>query len=130
LDIYLSDYATMSGKRLFMSPNFLNRSSLRVPDEERTYDFVFDLEYKDVDSVEIAIPEGYKQEALPQDVVLITKYGKYTSTVKLANNQLFYLRTMEQYSGRYPASEQKEIAAFYETIYKTDRSKVVFLKAE
>jgi hypothetical protein len=130
LDIYLSDYATMSGKRLFMSPNFLNRSSLRVPDEKRTYDFVFDLEYKDVDSVEIAIPEGYKPEALPQDVVLITKYGKYTSTVKLVNNQLFYLRTMEQYSGRYPASEQKEIAAFFETIYKTDRSKAVFVKAE
>lgn len=130
LNIYLSDYATMSGKRLFILPNLLNRSSVRVPDEERTCDFVFDFEYKDVDSVEIEIPEGYKPEVLPQDVVLATKYGKYTSTVKLVSNQLFYLRTMEQYSGKYPATEKKEIAAFYETVYKNDRSKVVFVKAE
>jgi hypothetical protein len=130
LDIYVSNYATVSGKRLFIYPNLLNRNTTRVPDEERVYDFVFDYEYRDIDTVEFDIPEGYSLEAMPKDVSLKTKYGVYTSSVKFENNKLYYLRVREQYAGRFPAKEKEEIAAFFETIYKNDRSRVVFVKKE
>ena len=128
LDIYVSDYATISGKRLFIFPNLLNRSTTRVPDEERLVDFVFDYEYRDVDSIEFQLPEGYTMEALPQDVSLKTKYGSYTSSVKFADNKLFYVRIREQYSGRYPPKEKEDLSKFFETIYKADRNKVVLVK--
>ena len=130
LDIYVSDYATVSGKRLFVYPNLLNRSSTRISDEERVYDFVFDYEYRDVDTVEFDVPDGYSLEAVPKDVSLKTKYGVYTSTVKFANNKLYFLRVREQYAGRFPANEKEEITSYFETIYKNDRSKVVFVKKD
>jgi hypothetical protein len=130
LDIYVSNYATVSGKRLFIYPNLLNRNTTRVPDEERVYDFVFDYEYRDIDTVEFDIPDGYSLEAMPKDVSVKTKYGVYSSSVKFVNNKLYYLRVREQYAGRFPAKEKEEIAAFFETIYKNDRGRVVFVKKD
>lgn len=129
LDIYVSNYATVSGKRLFITPNLLSRSDSRFSDEEeRVHDFVFDFEYRDVDTVEISIPEGYTIEALPQDVSLKNKFGSYSSTIKLTNNTLYYLRVHEHYAGRYPAKDKEELSKFFEAMYKADRSRVVLVK--
>lgn len=130
LDISVSNYATVSGKRLFIYPNLLNRNGTRIPDEERTYDFVFDYEYRDVDSIEFDLPEGYVLESMPKDVSIKTKYGIYTSSVKFENNKLYYLRVREQYAGKFSAKEKEELAVYFETIYKTDRSRVVLVKKE
>ena len=130
LDISVSNYATASGKRLFISPNLLNRAATRIPDEERVHDFVFDYEYHDVDTVEFDIPEGYIIESMPKDVSLKTKYGIYLSSVRLAGNKLYYLRVREHYAGRYPAKEKEEITNYFETVYKTDRSRVVLVKKD
>ncbi len=127
LDIYVSNYATVSGKRLFISPNLINRSVSLLSDEERTQDFVFDYEYRDVDSVEIEFPTGYALEALPQDVALKTKFGLYTSTVKLNGNKLFYVRVREHYAGRFSAKEKDDMSRYFEAIYKADRGRVVLV---
>lgn len=130
LDLYVSHYATVSGKRIFLTPNLLNRSSSRADTGERTYDYEFSYAYKDADTVEIDIPDGYAPEALPKDVLLKTKFGTYSSSVKLAGNKLFYLRVREQYSGRFPAKDKDELTRFYEAIYKSDRSRVVLVKKD
>jgi hypothetical protein len=130
LDVTVSGYATVSGKRLFIYPNLLNRSNTRISEEERLYDFVFDYEYRDVDTVELDIPKGYQLEAIPKDVSVKTKYGIYTSSVKFENNKLYYLRIREQYAGKFSAKEKEDLAAYFETIYKTDRSRVVLVKKE
>lgn len=129
LDLFVSKFATISGKRLFIAPNLLNKSSTRLStDEERTYDFVFDYEYKDVDSIEIEVPQGYILEAAPQPVALKTKYGAYSSSIRLDGNKLYYTRTREQYAGRFPAKDAADLAKYYDAIYKADRSKVVLVK--
>lgn len=129
LDILISNYATISGKRLFIHPNLLNRSTQRITDEEeRRYEYVIDFEYRDVDTVEIDIPEGYTVEAMPQDVSLKTKFGSYNSSIRIANDKLFYIRVREQYAGRFPAKDKEELFTFYEAIYKSDRSRVVLVK--
>ncbi|HYG49771.1 MAG TPA: hypothetical protein VD905_02660, partial [Flavobacteriales bacterium] len=61
---------------------------------------------------------------------LKSKYGQYSSQVKVVGNKITYIRKLEQNAGRYPASEGAAIADFYNTIYKTDRSKLVFVKKE
>jgi hypothetical protein len=130
LAIYVSSYATVSGKRIFIYPNVLNRSGTRISEDERKLDFVFNYEYRDVDTVQLTIPEGYTLEAVPQNIALKTKYGLYTSTLKIDGNKLFYVRIREQYKGRYPASEKEDLTKFYDTIYKSDRSRVVLVKKD
>lgn len=129
LDISVSNYATITGKRLFIVPNVMTRSRRRLKeDETRKYDMELKFEYTDIDSVEIELPAGYEAESKPQDVILSNKFGKYNCSVKLKDNKLYYYRRMEQYSGRFPASDYKELVSFYEAIYKADRNKVVLVK--
>lgn len=131
LDISVSNYATITGKRLFIVPNVMTRNKQRLKeDTARKYDVELNYEYRDIDSVEIELPSGYELESKPQDINLLNKFGKYTSTVKLSGNKLYYYRLMEQYSGRFPAKEYNELVKFYEAIYKADRNKVVLVKKE
>lgn len=131
LTITVSNYATITGKRLFITPNVMSRS-YRKPsaDSTRKYDIVFNNSYKDVDSVEIELPAGYEPEAMPRDVTVSSPFGKYTASVKLSGNKLSYFRHMEYYSGRFPASDYAELVKFYEAIYKADRARAVLVKKE
>jgi len=129
LDITVNAYATISGKRMFVTPNILNRSSRRIDlDENRKVDFVFNSEWRDEDNYEIEIPGGYEMEAIPQDISIKTKYGTYSCTTRLNGNKIIYHRVREQFSGRFPATDQKELAKFFEDIYKADRAKMVLVK--
>jgi hypothetical protein len=131
LDITVSNYATITGRRLFIVPNVMTRSGRKLSqDSTRKYDIQLGFEYKDVDSVEIELPKGYEQEAMPKDVTISSQFGKYSSSVKLKDNKLYYYRVIEHNSGRFPAKEYTGLVEFYGAIYKADRSKVVLVKNE
>ncbi|MDP4265230.1 MAG: DUF3857 domain-containing protein [Bacteroidota bacterium] len=131
LDITVSNYATITGKRIFVVPNILTRLHSKLPaDTERKYDIEQGFEYRDIDTVEIEIPKGYGPEAMPQDIATAGKFGKYTCSVRLKDNRLIYYRSFEQYEGRFPAKDYNDMVKFYETVYKADRNKVVLIKNE
>ena len=131
LNLYVSNYATITGKRLFIQPNIMSRSGTKLKtDEERKYDVVLRHEHRLIDSVEIDIPAGYEPESIPQPVRIESKFGKYYSVSKLSNNKIEYYRIMEQYSGRFPAKDYQELVKFYDDIYKADRNKVVLVKRD
>ncbi len=131
LDISVSNYATITGKRLFIIPNIMTRHGRRLtPSENRKYEVELDTEYRDTDSVEIIIPAGYTAESMPQDVVLDTRFGRYRSSVKIDGNRILYQRTMEHFAGRFPAGDYAELVKFYDAMYKADRAKIVLVKNE
>ena len=131
LELQVSNYASTTGKRLFIVPNIMTRSVTKLKaDEERKYDIVLHDEYKQIDSAEIEIPKGYEQESVPQPVSIETKFGKYSSNIRLVDNKIFYYRTSEQYSGTFAAKDYSDLVKFYDAVYKADRSKIVLLKKE
>lgn len=131
LNIVVSNYATITGKRLFIIPNIMSRSHRKLQvDSTRKYELELKTEYRDIDTVEIVLPAGYAAESLPKEVNITSRFGKYSSSVKLNGSTLMYFRTIEQYSGRFPAAEYAELVKFYDAIYKADRSKVVLVKSE
>jgi len=130
LDIYVSNYATITGKRLFIMPNLLNRSQIKLlVDQERKYPLYIGYAYKDVDSIEMEIPSGYKIESMPQPLFLKTKFGTYNSQVKLDGNKLFYVRKREQFAGTFLAEDYSDLVKYYSDIYKADRTRVVLVAA-
>lgn len=129
LDITVNNYATITGKRLFIVPNVMTRSYRKLSkDTSRKYDIVLGFEYRDIDSVEIELPQGYETESKPQDITISSKFGKYSSSVKLSGNKLLYYRSIEQYSGKFPAKDYTDLVKYYEDVYKADRNKVVLVK--
>jgi hypothetical protein len=129
LNIIVSNYATITGKRLFIVPNIMTRHNRKLSaDSARKFDIDLGFEYKDVDTVELTLPAGYSIESMPQDVSISGKFGKYYCSVKLLGTQLYYYRSIEHNGGQFPAKDYPELVKFYETIYKADRNKVVLVK--
>ncbi|KAA2243133.1 DUF3857 domain-containing protein [Chitinophaga agrisoli] len=131
LTLTARNYAAISGKRMFIEPNLLNKSSMRINSESqreseirRTFSFV------DVDSVQITIPAGYRTETLPKITLLHTRFGTYSSRATVQDSIVTYVRTMSCEAGVYPATAFAELQQFYDNVYKADRAKLVFVKNE
>lgn len=130
LNVVAQNYAQVSGKRLFILPNLLTKNSLKLKDEERHHEIDLMFEYRDVDTIQIIIPNGFIPEAIPQTVAFINKFGQYKITYKVEDNKILMTRLFERKGGRFPASDYKELVKMYGDMYKADRGKIVLVKKE
>lgn len=129
LNIYR--FATISGKRLFVEPNLLAQSILKMTlDTSRTCDYVFDDPYRSEDSLELELPDGYYPEAKPKPVSLSTRYGTYRYTVELIGKTLKFNRVVERFAVSVPPEEGSDLVKFWDAVYKADRSRVVLVRKE
>lgn len=129
LGIKGNNYATVTGKRMFLVPNILTRGGMKLEaDETRKSDIKFNFAYRDVDSVTISFPAGYKPESLPTAVAVTTKFGNYKAAVSIRGNTLTYTRKMERKAGTFPAADYPELVKFYATMLRSDRSRLVLVK--
>ena len=129
LNINVTNYATSMGKRFFLMPDILTHADLKIDtSEKRVYDIVLNKSFAHIDSATINLSENYTVESLPKDVNLKTDYGEYSISFKYSNNTVLCVRKIEQNASRFPATEYKDFGAFINTIYKSDRSRIVFIK--
>lgn len=128
LNISSPNYATVTGKRLFILPNLFNKASKLKVNDERHFDVVLDDSYKDIDSIFIKLPEGYVVESLPKDVSIKNKFGSYGISFKVKDNTIELVRLQEQEAINLPASEYKNLVEYFDNIFKADRSRIVLLK--
>jgi hypothetical protein len=129
LELIANNYAAITGKRLFLTPNIMTRHYRKLSEnEERKFEIKLTYEYRDIDTVKIQLPAGYEPESIPQEVTISSPFGKYNCSVKLTGNTLYYYRSMEQYEGRFPAGTYSDLVKFYNAVYKADRNKVVLVK--
>jgi hypothetical protein len=104
---------------------------MRLPlDKPRKYDIDLNYPFKDIDTVNITIPDGYTVEALPQNVALSNKFGNYKVNYLVTANTIQLIRLKERLNSRFPASDYEELAKFYDAMYKADRARIVFVKKE
>ena len=131
LHVTSNSYASVTGKRLFISPNLFNKTGLKYsPDSVRKYDIVYNQAFRNVDSIAIQIPAGYMPEAMPQPVKIDSRFGKYSFSIKIEGDKIYYSRLYEKNKSRFPASDYAELVKFQDQIYKADRTKIVLVKKE
>ncbi len=128
LDLNLRKLASVSGKRLFVTPNLMNRSTY-VPEKiaERKTPVVQRTTYIDIDSIHYTLPEGIYPEFVPEPVVIKSAFGEYEASYKIDDQGLFYIRKIKMNKGKFPASSYPEMIDFYKNINKADNAKLVFL---
>ena len=123
------NFASVSGKRLFISPNVLSVSNSRIRNAEtRKYDIDLNFAFTDYDTVQINIPDGYSPESIPPNVSIEMPLARYQSSLKIESGKIFYTRHYQQRVGRLPAVTAQTMATFFEKIYKADHAKIVFVK--
>ena len=126
-----SSFAKKAGKRIFLTPNVINRIT-HVPDryDNRKLPFEIRMGYLDKDSYEIQIPEGYRPEALPAPKKIETEFGSYKSEVRYEEGQhaLVYSREIEIRGGKYPKERYEAYRKFRTEISKAENAQAVFIE--
>lgn len=128
LNLVLNRYASVSGKRLFMTPNLMNRWTY-IPErtEARKSPIVMNMAYTDIDTIEFELPESLYPEFLPEPMIHRSRFGEYEASVKLDAGKLVYRRRIVIYKGEYPASTYPELVDFMKNLSRSDNMKMVFL---
>jgi transglutaminase-like putative cysteine protease len=128
LDLTLNRFATVSGKRVFVTPNLMNRSTY-IPEkvENRKTNVVRKMTYTDLDTIRYHLPEGIYPEFLPTPIKLKTRFGEYEASFQLDQDNLLYIRKVKMNKGEFPPESYNELIEFYRGINKADNTKIVFL---
>ncbi len=128
MDLTLNKYASLSNKRIFMTPNLMNRSTF-IPEKVENRKMPFDLGrgYTHIDTIRYHIPENIYPEFLPPDTKLSSRFGTYEAGFKLDQGSLIYVRKMTRKDGEFPAEAYQELIDFYKSVNRADNTKLVFL---
>ena len=128
LDLTLRRFSTVSGKRLSLNPNLMNRSSF-IPEkvENRRTNIYQRLGFTDIDTITYHLPENIYPEFLPDPVKIVSPFGVYESTIKMNEGNVIYIRKMQVYKGEFPAGLYNDMIDFYKAVNKADNIKLVFL---
>ena len=131
ISITSPNYANITGRRLFVAPNFFNKSSGKLlEDNDRKYDLQFNASYLDEDSIQIAIPANYVVEAMPKPVSIKNNYGAYSIQFFVKENHIEVVRRNERTAGYFSKNEYKNVLNFFNEIYTADRGRIVLVKKE
>lgn len=129
LELFVSGYGTITGKRLFVLPNILSRAHVKMKEEtDRKSDILISNAYTQVDTTEINIPAGYSPESVPPAQDVVSPFGHYQSKVVITGTHIQFIRHYEHFKGKFPASSYAAMKKFYDTVYKSDRAKLVMVK--
>ncbi len=128
LNLSLKRYSTVSGKRIFLAPNLMNKFTY-VPEKIDVRKTPFNLRstYTHYDTINFELPEGIYPEFLPDPVKLSSRFGEYHSTFTIESGKLVYVRKLRMNKGQFLPEQYKEFGEFLKSINKADNTKVVFL---
>ncbi|MBC8109988.1 MAG: DUF3857 and transglutaminase domain-containing protein [Verrucomicrobia bacterium] len=130
LSLSVGKYASKSGKRMFIAPNFIN--PFNFPDlsetDNRTSDIYFyHYDYMDSDTVKFHLPEKYHLEGVANEVNYQSAFGTYKTSIKIEEGLVTYIRTMTMKGGKYPKDKYKELVMFFKSINKAEKTKIVLV---
>lgn len=127
-ELRMDRFATVSGKRMFLTPNLMNRNTF-VPEkaENRKHEVIRKMAYTDLDTIRYHLPEGIYPEFLPEDVSIKSLFGEYEAHFQVDQGSLLYIRRVVMRKGTFPASSYQELIDFYRNISKADNTKMVFM---
>ena len=129
----VTNFASISGSRLFITPAVFNRlSSDNIPDEEpdeRHFPVFRKFPYTTIDSIEIDLPYGYALEAAPSPQHISTSFGEYRTAYTINDRTLEYYRFFRIDKKLIPTEQYAEHKEFMKQTARNDQAKFVFRKS-
>ena len=127
-NLNIQKLATVSGKRFFLTPNLMNRSTFALEKADaRKEKIIWRNAFLDVDTIKYQLPEGIYPEFLPEATTIKGKFGEYQSSYSVDQGQLIYIRRFRMDRGEYPPDTYGEFTEFFRNVNKADNTKIVFL---
>ncbi len=129
ISLSVRNYATITGKRMFVTPNVLSKDGQKLKvTGQRLLPVSVNMPYRDVDTVKITLPEGYKLESGGGGIKISSLFGNYTSHSEIQDKTLVYYRDYQRFSGEFLPAQYPEMVKFLEEVYQADRARIVLVK--
>lgn len=130
MELAVPRLASPSGKRLFLSLPILSKPiDPPLADSTRRFDVQADARgFTEVDSMRIALPEGYRLEGQGEAIDVPSPFGHYQRSVKQDGAYILVQRRLVFNSKTHPKEYFGEFVAFLKTIAKADKNKLVLVK--
>lgn len=129
LEMDLRHYFSVSGDRIFLPLNLMNkRSAVPKKMENRKTDIQLYFPFSDSDTVEYIIPEEYEVEFIPDKLELKYPFGEFCSTVSQIDNKIIYTRNISMRKGLFPKEIYSDLVNFYFEIARHDNAKALLKK--
>ncbi|MGC3948211.1 MAG: DUF3857 domain-containing transglutaminase family protein [Chryseolinea sp.] len=128
LDLTLNRYASVTGKRLFVPANLMNRFT-SVPEKatDRKNPVILKTASTDIDTVEFSISESLYPEFVPDPIKHKSRFGEYEASVQLSAGKVIYIRKFILHDGVFPSESYSELVDFFRSVNRADNLKLVFL---
>ena len=129
LDLTIRSYGSVSGKRMFVPLNILNKRK-KAPSKvkDRKTDVVIQMAYMDSDTIVYEFPNYFTIEHLPKPVTIESDFGTYVSSIVQEGNKVTYIRTMTMNKKTFPPERYPDLIEHYKKIIKADKMKMVMVK--
>ncbi|RZK73378.1 MAG: DUF3858 domain-containing protein, partial [Pedobacter sp.] len=82
--------------------------------------------YSDEDVITYIIPDNFNIELKPNDLMIESPFGSYSTSLKLEGKKLVYNRKLIVNSGTYPADTYQKFADLLNAASGNDQGKIVF----
>lgn len=128
IDLVLNRYASVTGKRMFVTANLMNRFTL-VPEKltDRKNPVMLKTSLTDIDTVEYTLSESLYPEFVPDPIKHKSRFGEYEASVHLSAGKVIYIRRLVLYQGEFPSQSYAELVDFFRSVNRADNMKLVFL---
>jgi hypothetical protein len=129
--VKLTNYASASGKRLFLPLNLTNRFTTLPPKvKTRRTNIRRTYQYLDADTIEYIIPENMEVEFLPDNKEINSAFGVYKASVAKKDNSILYIREVKMYKGTFPKETYGDFVKFFNDMNVADKCQAILIKKE
>lgn len=125
-----SHYAKNAGSLLLVRPRVIGEMAGAFDaTKPRHYAYEFDAPFLRSDSVEIALPDGYKVDELPDPAHAVYPFGQYTSKAESSGNVLKYTREYKMATTQVPLEKIDQLRKIFSQINLDEKNMAVLKKA-
>lgn len=117
--------ANITGARMFVPADFFHTLTVPRALQQRVQSVDIDYGYLDIDTVVVAIPQGYEVEALPKAVSEVTPLGELSQTFEVSGDMVTIITRHLMRNGRYPASEYATLRSLKSAVKKAYDQRIV-----
>jgi hypothetical protein len=129
LELEIPRYATIMGTRMLVSLIPIEKfKEMPKKVNNRMTDVIIRRSKLTVDTIKIAIPEGFQAESIPSEIKTDSRFGSYMLKTAVVNNQIICIRRFEMKKGQHSAQTYSELIDFLRKVATADNSKVSLKK--
>ncbi len=122
-------YAKAAGPLLLVRPRVVGENAGYFDaTKPRHYPYDFPAPSLDSDTVEIALPDGFKVDELPDPAKASFSFGQYTSKTEAAGNMLKYTREYKRTTTQVPLDRIEQLRRLFSEILTDEKNMAVLKK--